>query len=442
MQIQLSDHFDTKRMLRFTLPSIIMMVFTSIYGVVDGFFVSNFAGKTEFAAVNFVYPVIMVLGAVGFMFGTGGSALVAVTLGLGDNEKAKRIFSMLVYISFAVGAVIAIASWFLLPTVASLLGAEGQMLADCTTYGRIIMLALPFFILQFEFQSFFITAEKPKLGLYVTVASGVANMVLDALFLAVFDWGLIGAATATAVSQVIGGLLPIVYFARDNDSLLRFTRFEYDGKALFKTCTNGFSEFLSNISMSFVSMLYNVQLMNFAGENGVAAYGVLMYVNMFFLAIFIGFATGISPVIGYHYGAKNSDELRGLLARSFVIIGVSSVLMFILGEVLAYPLSYVFVGYDSELCAITLHGFRIYSFVFLLAGMAIFGATFFTALNDGLTSAIIAFLRTLVFQVASVIVFPIFWQLDGIWLSAVFAEVAAVSLSLFFMAINRKKYNY
>ena len=316
------------------------------------------------------------------------------------------------------------------------------MLADCTTYGRIIMLALPFFLLQFEFQSFFITAEKPKLGLYVTIASGVANMVLDALFLAVFDWGLVGAALATAISQIIGGLLPIVYFARENSSLLRFTRFEYDGKALFKTCTNGFSEFLSNISMSFVSMLYNMQLMNFAGENGVAAYGVLMYVNMFFLAIFIGYASGISPVIGYHYGAKNSDELRGLIARSLAIIAVSSVLMFILGEVLAYPLSYIFVGYDSELCAITLRGFRVYSFVFLLAGMAIFGATFFTALNDGLTSAIIAFLRTVVFQVAAVIVFPIFWQLDGIWLSAVFAEVAAVSLSLFFMAFNRRKYNY
>ncbi len=429
-------------MLRFTLPSIIMMIFTSIYGVVDGFFVSNFAGKTEFAAVNFVYPVIMVLAAVGFMFGTGGSALVAVTLGLGKKEKARRIFSMLVYISFAVGAVIAIASWFLLPIVASLLGAEGKMLADCTVYGRIIMLALPFFVLQFEFQSFFITAEKPKLGLYVTIASGVTNMVLDALFLAVFDWGLIGAAVATAISQVVGGALPIVYFARENSSLLRFTHFEFDGNALFKTCTNGFSEFLSNISMSFVSMLYNIQLMNFAGENGVAAYGVLMYVNMFFLAVFIGFATGISPVIGYHYGANNYKELRGLIVKSFAIVSVSSVLMFLFSEALACPLSYVFVGYDSELCAITLRGFRIYSFVFLLAGMAIFGASFFTALNDGLTSAIIAFLRTLVFQAAAVIIFPIFWELDGIWLSAVFAEVAAVSLSLFFMAINRRKYNY
>lgn len=442
MQIQLSDHFNTRRMLSFTLPSIIMMIFTSVYGVVDGFFVSNFAGKTEFAAVNFIYPVIMVLGAVGFMFGTGGSALVAVTLGLGDKDKARRIFSMLICVSFACGAVIAIASWFLLPIIASSLGAQGKMLTDCVSYGRIIMLALPFFLLQFEFQSFFITAEKPKLGLYVTVLSGVANMVLDALLLAVFDFGLIGAAAATAASQIIGGVVPIVYFARENTSLLRFTSFKFDGKALLKTVTNGSSEFLSNISMSLVSILYNMQLMRLAGENGVAAYGVLMYVNMVFLAVFIGFVTGISPVIGYHYGAGNSEELHGLLVKSVRIILASSVLMLALGELLAYPLSYLFVGYDDELMSITLRGFLIYSFSFLFAGMAIFGSSFFTALNDGITSAIIAFLRTLVFQTVAVIVFPIFWKLDGIWLSIVAAEVAAVLLSVIFIIVKRKRYNY
>lgn len=440
--IKLSDSFDIRRMLRFTMPSIIMMFFTSIYGVVDGFFVSNFVGKTEFAAVNFVYPVIMILGAIGFMFGTGGSALVAMTLGLGDNKKAKKIFSMLVYISFALGIAVSIISCFVLPYVVKLLGAEGDMLDNCVIYGRIIMLALPFFLLQFEFQSFFITAEKPKLGLYVTILSGIANMVLDALFMAVFKWGLIGAAAATAISQIIGGLVPIIYFARPNNSLLRLTAFEFDSKALFKACTNGSSELMSNISMSLVSMLYNFQLMKFAGENGVAAYGVLMYVNMVFLAIFIGFVTGIAPVIGYHYGASNFKELHSLLIKSCKIIAVSSVSMLALGEILAYPFSYIFVGYDKFLMEMTLRGFLIYSFSFLFSGFAIFGPSFFTALNDGLTSAIMAFLRTLVFQTAAVIIFPIFLELDGIWISIVVAEIAASLLSLLFIVVKKKKYNY
>ena len=424
------------------MPSIIMMIFTSIYGVVDGYFVSNFVGKTEFAAVNFIFPVIMILGAVGFMFGTGGSALVAMTLGLGEREKAKKIFSMLVYVSFALGAVISVIGWFALPYVVKLLGADGEMLKNGVTYGRIILLAMPFFVLQFEFQSFFITAEKPKPGLYVTVVSGVANMVLDALFMAIFRWGLIGAAAATALSQVIGGIIPLVYFARKNDSLLRLTGFEFDGKAFIKACTNGSSEFLNNISMSLVGMLYNFQLIKFAGENGVAAYGVLMYVNMIFLAIFIGFVTGIAPVIGYHYGADNHEELHSLLVKSSKIIAISSVLMLIAAELLAYPLSFIFVGYDIELMDITLRGFLIYSFSFLFSGFAIFGSAFFTSLNDGLTSAIMAVVRTLVFQVTAVIVLPIFFKLDGIWFSVVAAEFGAALMTLMFIVVKRKKFRY
>ncbi len=442
MQIQLSDHFDTKRMLRFTMPSIIMMIFTSIYGVVDGFCVSNFVGKTPFAAVNFIFPVIMLLGALGFMFGTGGSALVAVTMGLGKKEKAQRLFSMTVYISFAVGVVLALVSFVLLPFAAKLLGAEGQMLNDSVLYGRIIVCALPFFMLQYEFQSFFITAEKPNIGLYTTVASGVTNMIMDVIFMAVFKWGLTGAALATAMSQVVGGLIPIIYFARENTSILRLTKFEFDGKGLLKICTNGSSELMNNISMSLVSMLYNFQLLKYAGEDGIAAYGVLMYVNMIFLAIFIGFATGIAPVIGYHYGAQNHSELRGLLKKSISIIGVSSVLMFALGELLAYPLSLIFVGYDKVLMSITLKGFLIYSFSFLFSGIAIFGSSFFTSLNNGVTSAVMAFLRTLVFQVTAVILLPIIFKLDGIWLSIVAAEIAAAIISILFIIIKRKKYNY
>lgn len=442
MKIQLSDHFDYKKLLRFTLPSIVMMIFTSIYGVVDGFFVSNFVGKTPFAAVNFIMPFLMILGAIGFMFGTGGSAIIAITMGAGDKEKAKRLFSMFVYVSIACGVVIAVLGILFIRPVAALLGAEGTMLDNCVLYGRVILIALPAFILQYEFQSFFITAEKPQLGLAVTVAAGVTNMVLDALFVAIFRWGLVGAAAATAFSQAVGGVVPLIYFGRPNGSLLRLTRTKFDGGALLKACTNGSSELMSNISMSIVSMLYNAQLMKYAGEDGVAAYGVLMYVNMIFLAAFIGYSVGIAPVIGYHYGSGNHDELKGLLKRSLVLIGIFSVGMLALAEGLARPLSMIFVGYDQELLDLTLKGFLIYSFSFLFAGIAIYGSSFFTALGNGLVSALISFLRTLVFQVAAVLIFPLVWGIDGIWISIVAAELMAALVTVLFLIGKRKKYRY
>ena len=360
--IKLSDHFSYRRLLRFTLPSIIMMLFTSIYGVVDGLFVSNFAGKTPFAAINFIMPFLMILGTLGFMFGTGGSALVSKTMGEGEREKANQLFSMIVYISIACGIVLSVLGILLIRPIAALLGAEGELLENCVLYGRIILITLTAFILQMEFQSFFVAAEKPGLGLVATIAAGVTNMVLDALFIAVFKWGLVGAATATAISQTVGGIVPLIYFFRPNASLLRLGKTKFDGKALFKTCTNGSSELMSNISMSLVSMLYNIQLMKYAGEDGVAAYGVLMYVNLVFLAVFIGYAIGTAPVIGYHYGADNHTELKSLLRKSFVIIGAFSICMLALSISLAKPLSTVFVSYDKVLYDMTVRGFYIYSF--------------------------------------------------------------------------------
>ena len=327
--IRLSDHFTYGKLLRFTLPSIAMMIFTSIYGVVDGFFVSNFVGKTPFAAVNFIMPFLMILGAVGFMFGTGGSALIAKTMGEGKREKAQQLFSLFIYVTLVCGGVIAVLGIVFIRPIAAALGAEGAMLEDCVLYGRIILVALPACMLQYEFQSFFVTAEKPQLGLVVTAAAGVANMVLDALLVAVFPLGLVGAAAATAISQCVGGLLPLVYFARPNSSLLRLTSTRFDGGALLRTCTNGSSELMTNVSMSLVSMLYNVQLMRYAGENGIAAYGVLMYVNFVFLSTFIGYSVGTAPVVGYHFGAGNRAELHSLLKRSLIIIGAASVAMLI-----------------------------------------------------------------------------------------------------------------
>ncbi len=442
MSIQLSNHFTYKKLLRFTLPSVVMMIFTSIYGVVDGFFVSNFVGKTPFAAVNFIMPFLMILGSVGFMFGTGGSALIAKTMGEGDHEKAKRLFSLIVYVSAACGIVIAALGFVFIRPIAALLGAKDTMLDDCVTYCRIILLALPAYILQYEFQSFFVTAEKPQLGLAVTVAAGVTNIALDALLVAVFPLGLSGAAAATALSQCVGGIVPLIYFFRPNPGRLRLGRAKYDGKALLKTCTNGSSELMSNISMSVVSMLYNVQLMKYAGEDGVAAYGVLMYVNMIFLAAFIGYSVGTAPVIGYHYGAGNHEELKSLLKKSLTLIGIVSVVMLIAAELLAKPLAMVFVGYDEGLLALTLRGFVIYSFSFLFAGIAVFGSSFFTALNNGLVSALISFLRTLVFQVAAVLIFPLIWEIDGIWISIVAAELMAAVVTFLFLLGKRKKYHY
>ena len=438
--IKLSDHFTYKRLLRFTMSPIIMMVFTSVYGVVDGFFVSNFVGKTPFAAVNFIMPFLMILGTIGFMFGTGGSALVSRTMGMRDREKGNAIFSLLVYVSGALGMLIALLGIIFMPQVAAALGAEGAMLRDSILYGRVVLIALPGFILQLEFQSFFVTAEKPKLGLLVTVASGVTNMILDAVL--VIPFGLVGAALATALSQLVGGVVPLIYFSRPNSSLLRLGRMSFDGMALLKTCTNGASELMNNVSMSLVNMLYNIQLLAYAGENGVAAYGTIMYVNFVFISLFIGYSIGMAPVVGFHFGAENRSELKSLLRKSAVIISVCSVAMLGLGMLLAGPLSRIFVGYDSALFKMTVNGFKIFTVSFLFAGFAIFFSGFFTALNDGLTSAIISFLRTLVFQIAAVLLLPLIWGINGIWWSVVVAEALAVVVGVIMLAVKQKKYHY
>ncbi len=442
MEIQLSEHFDYKKLLKFTFPSIIMMIFTSIYSVVDGLFVSNFVGKTAFTAVNFAMPVLMILGAVGFMFGTGGSAIIAKTMGEGKTEEANKQFSMLVYASAIIGVILAALGIVFLRPIMSLLGARGDMLDTAVLYGFIILCALPAYVLQYAFQSFFITAEKPDLGLKVTVIAGVSNMVLDALLVAVFPLGIVGAALATAISQCIGGIIPFIYFAKDNPSPLKLTKTKIHAKTLIITSINGSSELLSNIAMSIVSMLYNVQLLKYAGEDGVAAYGVLMYVNMIFLAVFIGYSMGTAPVVSYHFGADNTHELQSLRRKSLVIIATASVAMVVLAEFLAKPLAMIFLSYDKGLLDMTVRAFLIYSFSFLFSGFGIWSSSFFTALNNGPVSALISFLRTLVFQVAAVLILPLIFELDGIWLSIVVAEFLAVVVGFIFFVALRKRYKY
>ena len=442
IQIQLSDHFNYRKLISFTLPSIIMMIFTSIYSVVDGFFVSNFAGKTPFTAINLIMPFLMILGAIGFMLGTGGSAIIAKNIGEGKREQACRSFSIFIYISIFIGIIIAILGIIFLRPVASALGAKDELLENCVRYGKIILIALPAFILEYEFQSFFVAAEKPKLGLWVTIAAGVTNIILDALLTGWLSLGLEGAAIATAISQCVGGIIPVIYFARPNSSLLKLKKTKLNGKVILKACTNGSSELLSNISMSFISMLYNFQLIKYSGTDGVAAYGVLMYVNMIFLAAFIGYSVGTAPIISYNYGSENFDELKSLLKKSTIIISIFAIFMLIASELLARPLAQIFVGYDKQLMDMTLRGFLFYSFSFLFAGFAIFGSSFFTALNNGIISALISFLRTLIFQVAAVLILPLIIGIDGIWISTAIAECLAVIVTIICIFVKRKKYHY
>ena len=444
MQIKLSDHFTYGRLLRFTFPSIAMMIFTSIYGVVDGFFVSNFAGKTPFAAVNLIMPLLMIVATVGFLFGTGGTAIVSNVLGQGDRERANRYFSLFTYLSLGLGIFFSLLGFVLIRPISRMLGAQGALLENCVVYGRIILLATPFYILQLLFQSFFVTAEKPKLGLAVTVCSGVTNMVLDAVLVTLLPQPhkLAGAAIATSISQAVGSIVPLVYFFRENTSLLRLGPTRYDGGAVARATINGSSEFMSNISMSLVGTLFNLQLIHYAGENGVAAYGVMMYVSMIFSGAFIGYSIGTAPVIGFHYGAQNHAELKSLLRKSLVLLSILGICMTAAAELMAQPLAQFFVGYDPALMQLTVSGFRIFALCFLFMGFAVFASGFFTALSDGLTSALISFLRTLVFEVAAVLILPKLLGIDGIWFSIVAADMLSVVLSFCFLASKRKKYHY
>lgn len=442
MRIQLSDHFTYRRLLRFVISPVLMMICTSFYSIVDGFFVSNYVGKTPFAALNLVFPVCMAFGTVGIMIGTGGSAVVSKTLGEGKREEANRYFSMLVYFSIGLSLILSVIGFVFARPISIALGASGELLEGSVLYSRCLILALTPFVLQNVFQSFFVTAEKPGLSLRMSIAAGITNVVLDYLFIAVFGWGLAGAAFATGIGQVVGGILPLFYFAGKNDSLLKLTKAKLEWKIILKTFGNGSSEMVTNLSASIINILYNFQLMKLAGENGIAAYGIIMYVNFAFMAIYLGYAIGSSPVVGYHYGAGNHGELKNLRRKSMVLMGGAGILMTVLAEILTVPLVTIFANYDAELFAMTCHGFRLYALAFLAMGLNVWGSAFFTALGNGLISAAISFLRTLLFQIVMVLVLPLLLGIDGIWLAIGAAELLALMVTVTFLVANRKKYHY
>lgn len=442
MNINLSEHFTYKKLIKFTLPTIIMMIFTSIYGVVDGIFVSNVVGSSAFASINLIMPAIMIIGTIGFMIGTGGSAIISKTLGEGDNKEANKQFSMLIYLEIILGIIFTIIALLVLEPVAKLLGANQDMMNDCLTYGRILLVGMTAFILQNSFQSFMVVAEKPNFGLGISIISGLTNMILDFLFIYVFRWGVAGAAVATIASQFVGAIIPMVYFARKNDTKLKLGKTKFELSTIIKTCTNGSSEMVTNLSMSLVNILFNMQLMKFAGANGVSAYGIIMYVGFLFTGTYMGYSVGTAPIIGYHYGANNTDELKNLLSKSIKLLGIIAIIMTFLAEVLAKPLASIFVSYDKELLEMTINAIRLYSLSYIISWFNIFASSFFTALNNGFISALISFLRTLVFQIIMIFILPAIWELNGIWLSVVIAEILSILVSIICFIKNNKKYEY
>ena len=442
MQIGLAEHFTYKKLIKFTLPTIIMMIFTSIYGVVDGLFISNVVKGEAFASVNLIMPAIMIVGTIGFMFGTGGSAIISKTLGEGDNEKANRYFSMLVYLEIILGIIFTIIGLIVLEPVARLMGATKEMMPYCLTYGKILFIGITAFILQNSFQSFLVVAEKPGFGLVISIIAGLTNIVLDFLFVFVFKWGVSGAAWATVTSQVVGAIIPLIYFIRKNKTPLKLGKTKFEFTPIIKTCTNGSSEMVTNLSMSLVNILFNMKLMKLVGSNGVTAYGIIMYVGFLFVGTYVGYSVGSAPIISYHFGAGNKEELKSLLNKSLKLLGVIAVAMTLLAELFARPLASIFVSYDKDLLKLTINAIRLYSLSYIISWFNIYASSFFTALNDGFISALISFLRTLVFQIIVILVLPELIGINGIWLSVLTAEVLALIVSLVCFIKNKKKYEY
>ena len=441
-KIQLSDHFTYYKLIRFVLPSIGMMVFTSVYVIVDGLFVSNVVGKTAFASINLVMPIVMLVGALGFMAGTGGAALVSKTLGEQRNERANQYFTMLIGATTIAGTIVCILAYIFMDSICLALGADSDMMQDCVTYGRIAMGFNVFFMLQNCFQDFFIVAAKPHLGLLTTVIAGLSNIILDALFIYVFNWGVAGAAVATGISEMVGAAIPIIYFIKPNTSLLSLVKCKLELQPILKASCNGISEMVTSITSSFVSMLYNAQLIKYVGSDGVAAYGVLMYVLFIFAAIYIGYAMGCGPIIGYHYGARNPSELKNILNKSFKLLTGTGIAMLLFGELFAKPLSGLFFAYDEALLDMTVHAMRITTVCFVILGINVFSSSFFTALSNGWLSALISLLRTFVFKLSFVIFLPLIMGIEGVWWSNPLSEILAFLLSIFCLAIMRKRYEY
>ncbi|MCI9352294.1 MAG: MATE family efflux transporter [Lawsonibacter sp.] len=442
MAIKLSDHFTYSKLLRFTLPSITMMIFTSVYSVVDGLFVSNLIGENALSAVNIMFPVSMIIGAVGFMLGSGGSAIVARTMGEGKQELANRYFSMIILCVLGLGTALSALSLLFVEPLARLVGASDLLIDDCLAYGAVIFGGSVVFMLQMSFQTFFVTAELPKIGLFFSLISGVTNITLDYLFMGPLNMGIAGAAWGTVLSYAVGGILPLFFFLKPPMGTLRLCSTKLYWRELKNACINGSSELMSNLSASLISILYNLQLMRMVGELGVAAYSVMMYVDFAFAAVFLGFSMGSGPIISFHYGAGNEEELKSIFRKSISVISIASVFMVAMAQLLGRPLAMAYVGYNPELLEMTVHGFRIFAFSYLFCGFGVYGSGFFTALCNGAISALISFLRLFLFRGGMVLLLPLFFKLDGIWLAVTVADALGALVSVLLIWKYRKRYHY
>lgn len=441
-KIQLSDHFTYGRLIRFVVPSVAMMVFTSIYSVVDGFFVSNYVGVTGFAAINLMLPILMFFSCLGFLFGTGGTAIVSRTFGEGNPERANSYFSLICYAILITGVAVTVVTIIIMPWVVTRLGATGQLREYAILYGRITMLSTPLYMMQTASQSFFAAAERPQMGMYMTIAGGLTNIGLDYILVAKLGYGLIGASVATTVTEGVSGLVALVFFMAPNGSLLRIGKTAFNGKVLTEACANGASELMSSLSSTVVGVLCNYQLMRFGGENGIAAYGVIMYVGFVFISMFLGYAFGVAPVVGYNYGAENHSELRNVLVKSLTLIGAAGVAMAALAQIFAGAIGQIYVGYNAELLEMTVHGMKIYMLSYLVCGFNIFGSAFFTALSNGKVSAVLSAMRSFVFQAVCLIVLPMFLEITGVWSATLLAEGLTVIMTATVLIRLRERYHY
>ena len=443
----LSDHFTYRKIFRMTIAPILMMIFTSLYVVVDGLFIANFVGKDAYAGENLIFPIIMIIGGIGFMFGTGGSALSAKLLGEGKKEEANQVFSMLLVFTFLVGIIVSIGGYFLVETFAHGMAsitedATDEMVKEAITYGKILIIGQAIFMLQNYFQSFLLVDERSRLGFIATLCAGIGNIILDFLFIVVFKLGVAGAALGTISGYFVGAIIPFIHFIKNKNGLIEFKLTRFKARPILKSCFNGSSEFVNNISSSIVGIVFNIQLLKFMGQNGVAAYGTIAYVSFLFVSIFIGYSIGMAPVISFNYGAENHDELKNVLRKSLIIIFIMELFMVLISFTCARPLAMLFSSGNNDLEELTINALRICSLAFIFTGIGIFTSSFFTALNNGALSALNAFMRTLVFQIAFILLLPLIFGASGIWWAIIFADCAAFILAIACLIWKRKQYHY
>lgn len=438
----IAQEFNLISLLRFVAPTVVMLVFMSLYQMVDAVFVSKFVGENALSALNIVYPFPSIVIAVSIMLATGGSAIIARNMGEGKEKEAKENFSFIVLVGAVIGVAIATAGILFIEPLIYMLGATPSLYDYCYEYLFILVLSVPLSVFQMLFQSFFVTAGKPHLGLTLTVLGGVSNIVLDYVFIVLCGFGVSGAALATSIGYSIPGLFGLIYFAVSRKGTLYFVKPVFRWGVLFKCCINGSSEMVNNLAVAVTTFLFNVLMLKYEGEAGVAAITIVLYAQFLMTSAFMGFSSGIAPVVSFNYGSGNVRQLKKIFKISVWVIAVVSAAVFVIAETCSDVVIMVFTPAGSEVFGLTKYGFAIFSFSFLCTGMNIFASALFTAFSNGKISAILSFLRTFVFLTACLLFLPLFWGVDGIWLAVPVAEVMALFVSVYYLVRFKKVYQY